>query len=82
MQQYIGKVAQLIYNDSKGKVTIREVRVLVVGDQQVMAYCYQARSVRTFKISGIVDIELLNPKALEVMQHARRHIAQSAAHTV
>jgi len=59
MQKYIGRDVQLIYIDSKRNVTIRSVKVLVVGDQRFMAYCYQAKSVRTFNKSGIVDMEVL-----------------------
>lgn len=59
MQEYIGKVVQLIYIDSKRNVSIRNVRVLLVGDSSFRAYCYQAKSVRTFNKSGIVDMEVL-----------------------
>ena len=58
IQQYIGKVVQLIYNDSKRNVTIRNVRVLVAGDQRFLAYCYQAKAVRTFNVDGVVDMEV------------------------
>ena len=57
MQELIGKVVQLIYIDSKRDVTIRNVRVLAVGEKRFKAYCYTAKSVRTFNISGVVDIE-------------------------
>jgi len=59
MQNYIGKDVQLIYVDSKRNVTIRNVKVLVSGDSRFMAYCYQAKSVRTFNKSGVVDMEVL-----------------------
>lgn len=61
MQGYIGKDVQLIYVDSKHNVTIRNVKVLVVGEARFMAYCYQAKSVRTFNMTGVVDIEVLRP---------------------
>jgi predicted DNA-binding transcriptional regulator YafY len=67
MQEYIGKVVQLIYVDSKRRVTIRNVRVLAVGEHRFKAYCYLANEVRTFKISGIVDMEPVNKRALEVI---------------
>lgn len=59
MQQYIGKVVQLIYNDSKRNVSIRNVRVLMSGDKRFMAYCYEAKGVRTFNISGVVSMEVV-----------------------
>lgn len=62
MQGFIGKDVQLIYIDRKRNVSIRNVRVLVAGDQRFLAYCYQAKSVRTFNKSGVVDIELITPQ--------------------
>ncbi|GIP15004.1 hypothetical protein J40TS1_06460 [Paenibacillus montaniterrae] len=64
MQKYIGKDVQLIYVDRKGNVSIRNVRVLVTGDQRFLAYCYEAKAVRTFNRSGVVDIELVSSKPL------------------
>lgn len=82
MQQNIGKIVQLIYIDSKREVSIRNVRILAVGDESFKAHCYQADAVRTFKLSGVVDIELLNPRVIEVMQHVGRYKSQGAAYTV
>jgi|GEM_PF-952750 len=82
MQQYIGKIVQLIYLDSKREVSIRNIKVLAVGEKSFKAHCYKADAVRTFKISGVVDIEVLNQRVIEVMQHVGRHKSQSAAHTV
>lgn len=59
MQNYIGKIVQLIYVDSKRNVSIRNVKVLVAGDSRFMAYCYQANEVRTFNRRGVVDMEVL-----------------------
>jgi len=58
MQGYIGKDSQLIYNDSKGNVSIRNIRVMAVGKARFMAYCYKAQSVHTFRKSGVVDLEV------------------------
>jgi len=62
MQQYIGKIVQLIYVDSKKNVSIRNVKVLIAGNKRFMAYCYKAKEVRSFLKSGIVDIEKLRYK--------------------
>ncbi|MCR8656906.1 hypothetical protein [Paenibacillus endoradicis] len=66
MQELIGKVVQLIYIDSKLEVTIRNVKVLVVGEKRFKAYCYTAQSIRTFNVSGIVDIETMIYKIKDV----------------
>jgi predicted DNA-binding transcriptional regulator YafY len=63
MQQYIGKLVQLIYVDSKQQVSIRNVRILAVGEQRLLAYCDQAKGVRTFTRAGIVDVEVIQWKA-------------------
>ncbi|GIP17739.1 hypothetical protein J40TS1_33810 [Paenibacillus montaniterrae] len=59
MQNYIGKDVQLIYIDNKRNISIRNVKVLAAGDTHFKAYCYQAKSVRTFNKSGVVDMEVL-----------------------
>ncbi|URN93247.1 MAG: hypothetical protein NAG76_15600 [Candidatus Pristimantibacillus lignocellulolyticus] len=72
MQQYIGKIVQLIYVDSKKNVSIRNIKILVAGEARFMAYCYKAREVRSFSKSGVVDIEVLHLKnASEVIQSVR-----------
>jgi len=63
MKQYIGKLVQLIYIDSKQQVTIRNVQILAVGEHRLLAYCHQAKGVRTFTRSGIVDMEVIQWKA-------------------
>ena len=62
MQELIGKVVQLIYIDSKKNVSIRNVKILVAGEARFMAFCYKAQEVRSFRKSGIVDIEVLRFK--------------------
>lgn len=59
LDQYIGKVAQLIYVDRKGEVSFRNVRVLSVKGERMKAYCYSAQAVRIFNFAGIVDIEVI-----------------------
>ena len=82
MEQYIGKIVQLIYIDSKREVSIRNIKVIASGEEKFLAYCYSANEVRTFKVSGIIDMEPLNERLLEVMQHVRRYKSQGAAYIV
>ena len=74
MKELIGKVAQLIYIDSKKNVSIRNVKILVAGEARFMAYCYQVQEVRSFRKSGIVD--------MEVLRSARRHHSQDLSDIV
>lgn len=62
MQELIGKVVQLIYIDSKKNVSIRNVKILVAGEARFMAFCYKSQEVRSFRKSGVVDIEVLRIK--------------------
>ncbi|PWV97425.1 hypothetical protein DFQ01_12169 [Paenibacillus cellulosilyticus] len=59
MQNYIGKLVQLIYIDRKRQVSIREVRVLSVQGNRLKAYCMTAKAPRVFNIDSIVDVELI-----------------------
>lgn len=64
MHEYVGKDVQLIYVDSRKNVTIRNVKILIAGEERFMAYCYLAKEVRTFNKSGIVDIEVMMNKVI------------------
>jgi len=57
MQHVVGTWVQLIYVDSKQQVSIRDVRVLAVGEKRLLAYCDTAKAVRTFMLDRIVDME-------------------------
>ncbi|WP_050794370.1 hypothetical protein [Paenibacillus curdlanolyticus] len=59
MQEYIGKLVQLIYVDRKQQVSIRDVRVLAVKDGKLKAYCLASKAPRIFHVDGIVDMELI-----------------------
>ena len=60
MQEYVGKVVQLIYIDRKREVSIRDVRVISVKDGRLKAYCYTAGAPRIFNIESIIDVEMIN----------------------
>ncbi|MDQ6419936.1 hypothetical protein RB620_10870 [Paenibacillus sp. LHD-117] len=57
VEEFIGKVVQLIYNDRRRKVTIRDVRVLAIKDGRMKARCFSAGAVRIFDVDNIVDVE-------------------------
>ena len=59
MQEYIGKLVQLIYVDRKQQVSIRDVRVLAVKDGKLKAYCLVSKAPRIFHVDNIVDMELI-----------------------
>lgn len=73
MQQYIGKIVQLIYIDSKREVSIRNVRVIATGAEKFMAYCYLKKGVRTFHHTGVVNIEELSPRLLGMFKQINHY---------
>ncbi|MFD1954788.1 hypothetical protein ACFSL6_11595 [Paenibacillus thailandensis] len=62
MENYIGKVVQLIYVDRKQQVSIRDVKVISVKEGRFKAYCFSAKAIRIFNMSGVVDMELITKK--------------------
>jgi len=73
MQQYIGKIVQLIYNDKKGNVSIRNVRIIASGNDKFMAYCYTAKGIRTFNHTGTVSIDELSPRLLGMFNQVNEY---------
>lgn len=73
MKQYIGKIVQLIYNDKKRNVSIRNVRVIATGEEKFMAYCYTVKGIRTFNHMGVVSIEELSPRLLGMFKQVNRY---------
>jgi len=73
MQQYIGKIVQLIYIDKKRNVSIRNIRVIATGQEKFMAYCFTKKGIRTFEHIGVVDIEPLSPRLLGMFKHVGQH---------
>lgn len=82
MQHYIGKIVQLIYIDCKREVSIRNVQIFVGGDKQFKAYCFQANAIRTFNLSGVVDIEVLTPHMIEVLKDVNGHSEKNKKNSI
>ncbi len=57
IDDYIGRVAQIYYQDHKGNISIRMIKVKDVTEGKVQAYCYAARAPRVFNKSQIIDVE-------------------------
>ncbi len=46
----------LIYVDSDGQVSQRVIRVLELREDEILAYCYTRRRVRTFKKANVLSL--------------------------
>lgn len=55
----IGRVVDVIYMDSKGKITKRTIRVVSVRDGCVKAFCISSGAPRVFLIDNILAAELV-----------------------
>jgi predicted DNA-binding transcriptional regulator YafY len=53
-EKYIGQVVQIIYEDAKGQITQRTIRVNRIGDGKVLAYDLDKRVPRPFRIERIL----------------------------
>lgn len=50
------KIIRIIY-DNKGIITERDIRVLSIKDDKIIAFCYLRKSKRTFIIENILAAE-------------------------
>lgn len=62
-EKYIGQMVRIIYQDAKGKITMRTIRVRSIRDGKVFAYDVEKRAPRPFRIDRILS-------ALPVNLHA------------
>ncbi len=56
---------EMIYMDSKGNLSQRQIRVLEINDNSIKAFCYSKNQRRTFKMEQILSI-------LPVYNHNRK----------
>ncbi|WP_406945779.1 hypothetical protein ACJA3J_05885 [Halobacillus sp. SY10] len=47
---------EMIYIDGKGNMTQRKIRVVEVRESNVLAYCYNRKKVRSFRLDGILSV--------------------------
>lgn len=54
-----GALLEMIYQDYKGNISQRRIKVLSVNEVSFKAYCYIRKQQRTFKISNILSVGLV-----------------------
>lgn len=47
---------EMIYQDCKGNISQRRIKVLSVKEETFKAYCYIRKQQRTFKVSNILSV--------------------------
>ncbi|WP_053220401.1 WYL domain-containing protein [Virgibacillus senegalensis] len=50
------KMVEMIYMAKNGRLSQRIVRILQIKEEQIVAYCYSRRQVRTFRLENILAI--------------------------
>jgi len=60
MHTYIDKEIQLVYMDRSYNVSVENVKVIMAGKKRILAYCHALRAIRTFNISGIINMEVIS----------------------
>lgn len=51
-----GELLEMIYQDNKGNISQRRVKVLSVNDESFRAYCYARRQQRTFIVRNVLSV--------------------------
>lgn len=51
-----GEMLEMIYQDNKGNISQRRVKVLSVNDESFRVYCYSRRQQRTFLMRNVLSI--------------------------
>lgn len=51
-----GKTLEMIYQDNKGNLSQRRIRVVSISDESFKAYCFLRKQQRTFKLSNVLSM--------------------------
>ncbi|NCU18380.1 WYL domain-containing protein [Pallidibacillus pasinlerensis] len=51
------KPVEIIYQSKKGTISQRTILIKKVNQQQILAYCYQKRQIRSFIIEQILAVQ-------------------------
>ncbi|QMV40240.1 hypothetical protein FPL14_02765 [Cohnella cholangitidis] len=54
-EKYIGQIVKIIYQDAKGKITQRTIRIRNIAEGKVFAYDLEKRVHRPFRIDRILS---------------------------
>ncbi|QMV40224.1 WYL domain-containing protein [Cohnella cholangitidis] len=56
-EKYIGQIVRIIYQDAKGRITQRTIRVNRIVDGRILAYDFDKRAPRPFRIDRILAMQ-------------------------
>ncbi|TBL77674.1 hypothetical protein [Paenibacillus thalictri] len=56
LQKYVNRTAEIIYIDRQGRFSKRLIELRSLTREHAVAYCYERKALRLFKISSILAI--------------------------
>lgn len=51
-----GEMLEMIYQDNKGNISQRKIKVLAVGEESFRTFCHTRKQQRTFKLENVLSI--------------------------
>ncbi|MEK3821346.1 hypothetical protein MKY20_19935 [Cytobacillus sp. FSL W8-0315] len=51
-----GELLEMIYQDNKGNISQRRIKVLAVGEESFRAFCHIRKQQRTFKLENVLSV--------------------------
>ncbi len=64
LDKFIGRTADIIYQDKAGKFTKRTIRIERIDGELIRAFCYTARGPRIFRIDNVLAALPTNKRAV------------------
>jgi len=57
VKKYVGRIVRMIYMDKEGRITKRRIYVHSIRGTRLIAFCQEAKALRTFSIDNILAME-------------------------
>lgn len=57
MHKYVGRVVTIVYQDRKGNITKRQIRVISVENGMIRGFCFRSGASRLFSLDRILAIQ-------------------------
>jgi predicted DNA-binding transcriptional regulator YafY len=63
LSKYVGAIVEIIYLDSRGRLTHRTVQIHSIQGDILHAYCYHRQAPRSFKLGNVLAAQPLPRKS-------------------
>ncbi|PYI57006.1 hypothetical protein DLM86_00730 [Paenibacillus flagellatus] len=58
LMKYVGQTVVIVYRENDGKLSKHKIMIRHVGESVIKAYCQDSQSPRTFRLAGILAVEI------------------------